>query len=307
VTAIRGLQGEQGGENRIGGNAGPAVGIWLEGCPDAELRGNVVRAFAPGEGAPGGNGGRGGRGGGIRAYVVKDSPRALLSLNEAYDLPAGASGASGASGPPTAPPGHVLGLHVIDSEEVELEGFVVHDLLLGDRVAGLELSGSTLTATRVLAYRLHGARMTEGMLAADGSRLVLSRSTLANLGEDDGRGSVLAARRGGHFEATWSIFHRVPGFFAEGDASGQVATSVISSLVAGSQEADNVTVAGDVVRGDPMFINEATGDFRLSPESPAVDVGPGGEICADEPGGLEECVLDWGYYGGTPSGSQSIF
>jgi len=202
----------------------------------------------------------------------------------------------------------VVAVHLVDSADVELEGLVVHDLRQADRVVGLEVEASTLTASRVLAYRLTGERVTEGIHSADGSRVDLVGSTFANLGGAAARGAALAARRGGFFAATWSIFHGVSRFYAEAGSTGQVSVSVLSPAD-GFPAPENVTVAGDVVYGDPLFVSEAQGDFHLSRESPAVDAGPEGEACQDEQeleDGPEGCRLDWGYYGGTAGGTESI-
>jgi len=310
ISGIRGTQGRP-DANGIGGNAGPALGIWVDGCADAELRGNIVHALRPGAGSPGGRGLRGGRGGGLEGIRVVDSPGALLALNEVYDLAAGTSGRSGVSELPfpPPPPGRVLGVRVVDSDAVTVEGLVVHDLHAGGHVLGVSIEGGSVTASRVLAYRLQGAEVSEGMRVAEAGRLDLRASTLAHVPSPAGRGAGLAALRAGRFQATWSIFHALPRLYAAaGDVpgTGTVTDSLISAPVDGHVEAENVALQGEIRRGDPMFANAAAGDFRLQPESPAVDAGPaGGEACAAEPGGADGCVLDWGYYGGTASGSAA--
>ena len=300
-----GPPGDEAGDDGIGGAAPQAVGIRLDGCGGAVVRGNVLTRLRPGDGSPGAAGGLGGRGGGIDALYVSNSPGARLEDNTITEMYGGANGQPGVGGPGSQPAGRIAGLRLVRSNGVRIDGLDIGVLFGADAAVAVDLEASGIDASHVLIYEITGLRVGQGVAVDSQSNASLRLMTMSQVSTPPNRGAAVGALVGGRFDVRWSIFDESPRLYAEAGGTGTVQDSVLSAPVPGHPEVQNVQTVNRIVREAPQFLRPRAGDFRLALGSPGVDEGPADpQECGDEPEGAD-CVLDWGRYGNTGDATPS--
>ena len=185
--------------------------------------------------------------------------------NVVYGLSGGAAGVVGGS--PRGP--NVHGLLVSGSDDVELHNDLVYGLVGGEVTVGVQAVGARI---RIRNATVVGVSTAFTSCCEPGSNVDVASSIAADVGEGIG--------------------------LPDGD-TGAIDFSVVS--------ASGQVARGDVVMGDsvgldePDFVNPATGNFRLNPDSPGIDAGDHRVDCGPEPiaDGEDHCVLDAGHAGGT--------
>ena len=217
------------------------------------------------------------------------------------------------------PGGDAWGYRLEGAERASISGNVVASPVTGGGSSyadlrgmgvGFSLDGSQ-QATIVDRLLVHGLRGGEGVVVrgvevTGSAQGILRRVTVTDLaGHADSTGlyvgpnqtalvvdSILATT------GRWAVFSD-PG---NGAQAAEVRRSVIW-LPEADGDVSNVTVAGDVVREDPLFVLPVGADFHLGDGSPGVDVGS--LQCADEPvcDGEAACESDLGFYAGTGEAS----
>ena len=165
-------------------------------------------------------------------------------------------------------------------------------------------ASSSVTVDRLLLHDLSG-RVVVGVSWGQGAMLGDVRRVTAYglLGDEDATGIRSHAEAGVTVRDSIVVNSSGQGLYNEGPLNSSLSLS--HALVWGhdAERHVNVEVGQGVVDANPKFLSAGTGDFRLRRRSPAVDAGDPASPCDQEPPPAEgACVVDLGYYGGTPQG-----
>ncbi len=307
-NTVAGLRGGAGGIGgwMIGigwGPGGGATGIEVEGGATVDVIGNTVRDLRGGDGGVNGQA-NGDRAGDAQGIAVSGCQECSLSDNDVREITGGAT----TQADPLV--GAAYGVRVADSTLSLLVGHSVGALAAGgaDPVAAGVAAGLFLlrvpgvTVDRLLVHHVR-AHTAQGLLVEGEGAMSLRRSTLADI---SGSGDSAGVAVGSGLSATivdsivanpgrWAVHSHAD----NAPAGVQVISSLLWAPDAGDDDVARVTVDAATIRADPLFRNTVGGDYRLLPESPAVDAGA--LACADEPVcvGGGECVSDLGFFAGT--------